>query len=116
MSSVSSQSDLDAPRFVSSLGRQGGYQPHQLVLTAQPDPLRRGRGVQLEVRGAGALQAGAPDGGLDGVKHGGCQEQRRFAHSFAGVDGPGVANTAQQTNIKLGRNIVETGNFVSSRT
>ena len=109
-------SDLDAPRFESSLSREPRHLPHQLVLTAQPDPLRRRRGVELEVRRAGGLQAGAPDGRLDGVEDGGCEKERRFAHSFTGVDGPGVAHAAQQTDIELGRNIVETGNFVSSRT
>ena len=109
-------SDLDAPRFESSLSRQPRHSPQQFVLTAQSDPLRCGRGVQLELRRAVALQAGAPDGRLDGVEHGGCEEEWRLAHSFTGVNSPGVAHAAQQTNIELGWNIVETGNFVSSRT
>ena len=90
-----SVSDLDAPRFVSSLGRQGGDQPHQLVLTAQPDPLRRGRGVQLEVLRDAVLKPGAPDGRLDGVEDRCGQEERRFTHSFTGVHSPGVAHSAQ---------------------
>ena len=92
---MSDLSDLDAPRFVSSLWREGRDAPDQLVLAAEPDPLRGGRGVQLEVLRDAALQPGAPDGGLDGVEHGGGQEERRFPHSFAGVDSPGVARTAQ---------------------
>ena len=88
-------SDLDAPRFVGSLRREGRDPPDQLVLAAESDPLRGGRGVQLEVLGDAALLAGAPDGRLDGVEDGGRQKERRFTHSFAGVDRPGVAHTAQ---------------------
>ena len=86
---------MDAPRFVSSLGRKGRHPPHQLVLTAESDPLRGCRAVQLEVLRAAALKPGAPDGRLNGVEDGGGKEERRFTHSFTGVDGPGVAHTAQ---------------------
>ena len=88
-------SDLDAPRLVRSPGWEGRDPSHQLVLTAQSDPLRRGRGVQLEVLGAPALQPGAPDGRLDGVEDGGGQEEGRLAHRFTGVDSTGVGHTTQ---------------------
>ena len=95
LSDLSDLLDLDAPRFVGSLWREGRDPPDQLVLAAESDPLRSGRGVQLEVLRDAALKPGAPDGRLDGVEDGGGEEERRFPHSFTGVDSPGVAHTAQ---------------------
>ena len=95
LSVLSDLLDLDTPRFVGSLWREGRDPPDQLVLAAESDPLRSGRGVQLEVLGDAALLAGAPDGRLDGVEDGGGQEEGRLAHRFTGVDSTGVGHTTQ---------------------
>ena len=107
---------MDPPGPVSSLLGQLRDPPGELVLAAQPDPLRGGRGVQLEVLGDAALLSGAPDGRLDGVEDGGRQEERRLPHSLAGVDCSRVGDASQEANIELRGDIIETGNFVRSGT
>ena len=53
---------------------------------------------------------------LDGVEHGGREEQWRLAHGFAGVDCAGVGGAAQQTHGQVRRHVVKTRDLVRART
>ena len=107
---------MDPPGPVSSLLGQLRDPPGELVLAAQPDPLRGGRGVQLEVQLGPTVSPGGSHRGLDGVEDGGGQGEWRLPHRLAGVDSSRVAHTAQQADVKLRGNVIETGNFVGPWT
>ena len=128
--------DLNAPRFEGALRRERGHLGQQRVLAAQPDPLGRGGRVQLELHlharrvaprrtdgvldhqrwGQGSRDHWPITAHLDGVEHGGREEQRRLAHGFAGVDCAGVWGAAQQTHGQVRRHVVKTRDLVRART
>ncbi len=67
------------------------YQFSKLVFTGISYPFRRGRAVQSEGSSQTGLSPGSCDGIFNGIKHWGCQKERRLAHSLS-------TNTAIRVN------------------
>ena len=88
----------------------------KLVLAAETNSLRGGRGVKMEFRADPGVLPRAPDRVLDGVEDAGGKEEGRLPHSLARVHGAGVRDAAKKAHVELGRDVIETGDFVCSRT
>ena len=54
----------------------------------------------------------APDRVLDGVEDAGSEEEGRLPHGLARVHGAGVGDSAKETNIELGGDVIETGDLI----
>ena len=58
----------------------------------------------------------APNRVLDGVEDAGGEEQGRLPHGLARVNCAGVRDPTEKAHVELGRDVIETGDFVCART